>query len=410
METDIQVAYSEAKRALPSPLAPSVTLTSAQQHAAHTIVTLARKYNVGSTQDIQQCALACLQRPSAYAADEKSLLLETAAISSALLSSPGIVEQQIAALKAIHGETSTRVSRLTGLLEESRGRAETAAGIYAELPDERGGLGRRRVVGLRRTDGGVEPAIKALSAYLELYAADLDAWLEMTNLQLRAKRLPQAIFSLEEAILLAPNRADLHTFLAQVKNFLAIAILVPSSFFWQTSTALQTIISPCLFLQLLAVERTVDSLRVARLHACEAVRLTEASNAWSLTVLADVCWLHVSAALGRDIREAASEVFLVLEHPTLEGIVTKASRFTPLPAPALDEKKASDLEEEELNSIHLHALACDSLSRLPSDPSMSEERRGEEEAFPFLTIARTCTSTANKQRLATQATQLARLL
>lgn len=74
-------------------------------------------------------------------------------------------------------------------------------------------------------------------------------------------------------------------------------------------------------LQLLAYVGTHDSLRNARVHACEAVRLSSSSssdsssshpngsgssvsigscdNAWALTLLAEICYLHWCAGLAR---------------------------------------------------------------------------------------------------------------
>jgi hypothetical protein len=45
-------------------------------------------------------------------------------------------------------------------------------------------------------------------------------------------------------------------------------------------------------MQMLAAVGGRDSLRAARLHAAEAVRLTARTQAWPLAVLADAAYLH----------------------------------------------------------------------------------------------------------------------
>lgn len=42
-------------------------------------------------------------------------------------------------------------------------------------------------------------------------------WVELANMEIATKDLARASFCLEEAILVAPNRPDLHTLLAQVR-------------------------------------------------------------------------------------------------------------------------------------------------------------------------------------------------
>ncbi|RYG42299.1 hypothetical protein EON68_01995 [archaeon] len=59
-------------------------------------------------------------------------------------------------------------------------------------------------------------------------------------------------------------------------------------------------------LQCLAATGDVDALRSARLHACEGAKLTGYTNAYALTTLADVCWLHARAVAASSRRSATS--------------------------------------------------------------------------------------------------------
>lgn len=58
--------------------------------------------------------------------------------------------------------------------------------------------------------------------------------------------------------------------------------------------------------QCLAATGDVDALRSARLHACEGAKLTGYTNAYALTTLADVCWLHARAVAATSRRSATS--------------------------------------------------------------------------------------------------------
>lgn len=63
----------------------------------------------------------------------------------------------------------------------------------------------KRRIALLRSLGRYEEAVSALVDYLEAFPTDAEAWCELADLYQSNAMSAQAIFSLEEALLITPN-------------------------------------------------------------------------------------------------------------------------------------------------------------------------------------------------------------
>ena len=227
----------------------------------------------------------------------------------------------------------------------------------AELKPTGGGASLRRLAVL---DSSPRAALVRL---LETHLGDAPSWQELAELYAKdgAPALPQAIHCYEELVLLAPNQAGWHARLADLHAALHAAH--PGS------------------------EAAAAGLRQARLHAAEAVRLSEGGVAYAVAALADAAYLHALSVLaggagaggsadGRPLRSAVPKEHRLLPGAPLSATAraladlsaaagaagadaaaaaaaARAPAVVTLP-PALEGAKLRAVEE----SLALHALAC----------------------------------------------------
>jgi len=166
---------------------------------------------------------------------------------------------------------SYRVHLLDLLIKELSEKKETCIKAYEEVRVQKASLvgpGKRiaALVG--------DPHMK-LSEHLEAHPGDSPAWHELgehyASHKAYAARTPLAIHCYEELVLSTPNAAAWHARLADLHCALH-------------ADSLQR-------------EGSLASLRQARLHAAEAVRLTDGGVAYALAALADSAYLHVCSIL-----------------------------------------------------------------------------------------------------------------
>ncbi|KAI4127687.1 MAG: hypothetical protein LQ347_004496 [Umbilicaria vellea] len=84
---------------------------------------------------------------------------------------------------------------------------------------------KRRIALLRSLSRPTE-AIVALVELLDASPTDIEAWTELADLYLRQKKFPQAVFCLEEVLLVAPNAWNIHARLGEV---LYVSLAAPSA-------------------------------------------------------------------------------------------------------------------------------------------------------------------------------------
>ncbi|KAI5306919.1 hypothetical protein KEM56_006437 [Ascosphaera pollenicola] len=120
------------------------------------------------------------------------------------------------------GANNHRILGLHGLYEEAtaknKGDLERILKAYEDALEKNPvnvPIAKRRIALLRSLNRPDE-AIKALVALLEAFPTDGEAWVELSNLYRSQGLFSQAIFSLQEALLNAPNAWNLHARLGEL--------------------------------------------------------------------------------------------------------------------------------------------------------------------------------------------------
>jgi hypothetical protein len=238
---------------------------------------------------------------------------------------------------------------------------------YSELVELRpagGGAAARRLAVLEEAPSPRAHLVKLLDTHL----GDAPSWQELAELYARgdsasAASLPQAIHCYEELVLLSPNQAGWHARLADLHA--------------------------ARHGRDIAGEGAVAGLRQARLHAAEAVRLSEGGVAYAAAALADTAYLYVLAVLAAAAHSSSSGGrALAAPHRVLPGgpladmqhALSAASSSSssssdspshalplddlPIQPASLEAHRARTVEE----SLALHALACAYLESARSGP------------------------------------------
>ncbi|KAI9599221.1 hypothetical protein BDF19DRAFT_430491 [Syncephalis fuscata] len=113
---------------------------------------------------------------------------------------------------------SMRVGRLEGMLHEAKGNTEVASNLYAALleTDETNMLAAKRHIAILKQKGRIQDAITALVAFLDIYHSDQEGWMELCELYLSECMYAQAIFCMEEVIVMQPQNPGFHLKYAEV--------------------------------------------------------------------------------------------------------------------------------------------------------------------------------------------------
>ena len=298
--------------------------------------------------------------------DERWAELEQACAAAITTGAIGDAAAHLEALRARFGARSARVLRLGGALLEAVGRRDAAARLYScALASDAHATSAplfKREAGLARSSEEAALSARGLRDYLSHFSGDGDAWLEMAELQLQvgaspaarraaaseslASRAAQAAFCVEEALLASPGSAALHARAAELLCHSAGASAAPAPFASQESL-----------------------LRGARLHASEAVGLSDRRSAYCLAALADASYLHACAARGI-APDGAARILLgtPLDGYASATAVALALNANRMPAFASSKGNAvsqvSPICDASDEDAALHALASDHLQRL----------------------------------------------
>ncbi|ORX52187.1 protein prenylyltransferase [Piromyces finnis] len=110
--------------------------------------------------------------------------------------------------KKIDNGYSSRLQKLNGMIEETKGNYEKAIDIYNETlkKDELNEAVHKRLIAVNIANGNRDEAIKLLNKYLEIFVSgDEDAWLQLADLYLLDNQCQQAAYCIEEVILIDPR-------------------------------------------------------------------------------------------------------------------------------------------------------------------------------------------------------------
>lgn len=286
----------------------------------------------------------------------------------------GSLEAATSILQELHsrfGTKSAKVIRLTGLLLEALGRTNEAQKLYStmletlETTSPSASTLQKRPVAISRASAEGKPleTARLLKDYLNVFNSDMDAWIELSEVQLAIalsngseveRGLAYSIFCAEEALLLNPRNAALHARAAELQC--RYATLLESN----GKSALLT-------------------LFCARLHASESVKLSNKKSAYCLAALADASYLHACT-----VRGTSHDVRLLCGEPienystTLRSFLSKTQqqRAKFLPPVADTSQSDNDIEDD----ISLHAVALQSLRSLALLPKA--EREGSSHVKP----------------------------
>merc|ERR1719323_2727838 len=103
--------------------------------------------------------------------------------------------------------SSTRVERLKGIYQESRGDWSEAKKIYDKLlkdkPEDT--VTHKRLIAMHKQRGRLSEAVDAINSYLDTFSTDTDVWHELAELYIESGSLQRAAFCFEELLVSNPR-------------------------------------------------------------------------------------------------------------------------------------------------------------------------------------------------------------
>ncbi|KAK3359827.1 hypothetical protein B0T25DRAFT_110773 [Lasiosphaeria hispida] len=132
-------------------------------------------------------------------------------------------------LVARFGDDNERIMALKGLLKEADAQnndeLEVVLKEYDQILSENDTnipITKRRIA-LLRSLGRVSDAASSLVQFLKFSPTDAEAWSELADLYLAQGMYPQAIYAMEEVLVLAPNAWNIHARLGEMQYMAATA-------------------------------------------------------------------------------------------------------------------------------------------------------------------------------------------
>ncbi|WFD21547.1 TPR-like protein [Malassezia equina] len=105
---------------------------------------------------------------------------------------------------------SARVLVLKGIILEAEGRFDEAKRIYELLLRKESSnmlVNKRRLACIKASPNGIPLATEGLAELVDIFPTDQESWLELASLYLQQNKYAQAVFALEELVLLAPQNS-----------------------------------------------------------------------------------------------------------------------------------------------------------------------------------------------------------
>lgn len=120
----------------------------------------------------------------------------------------GLENERVAALRGLHAEaTAKNESELQQVMEHYEEILKEDPACFAI---------RKRRIALLRSQGKISEAVGALVNFLDSNPTDAEAWSEMAEMYVQTGAWEQAIFALEEVLLLVPNAWNVHARMGEV--------------------------------------------------------------------------------------------------------------------------------------------------------------------------------------------------
>jgi tetratricopeptide (TPR) repeat protein len=181
---------------------------------------------------------------------------------------------------------SSRVKRSKGMLLESEGKYDEAIALYdsvlAKQPSNL--LMLKRKVCVHKSRGDTRAVIVALNKILELNAADVSTWVELAEVYAAECDQEAAAFCLEEAVMLTPTNAAIHTRLADFYYSIGGRDgLVKARKHYSTALNFQNLRSGNLraLYGLIMTCRSLTPLLSSAVEAADELALTKELHAWA---------------------------------------------------------------------------------------------------------------------------------
>lgn len=172
---------------------------------------------------------------------EKWLVVEQLAIASIHAGNASVAKQCIDKLQLEFGTQSIRVRQLTGMMAEMKGDQNAALATYNSILSEsddcnQTAFASKRKIALQIASGSTSAAVDALVEYLTIMSTDTEAWECLCNCYRQTLNWEQALFCLEELIMLRPQSAQYYlayadTLLASMSTWTADGVQMAAKYY-----------------------------------------------------------------------------------------------------------------------------------------------------------------------------------
>jgi len=176
-----------------------------------------REGNVRKSEEVVELGERLIRKYSSKLKDELWLVCEQVHIAALDIGRYEVAKMCMDKLFA-NFPNSSRVKKLHAMMFEAQGYYDKAKDIYEELENEdptNAAIKKRKIAILKTKNR--EQAVKQLTIYLQTFAADQDAWMELADLYIEQMEYSKAAFCLEELILSNAFNHIYHQRYAEIK-------------------------------------------------------------------------------------------------------------------------------------------------------------------------------------------------
>lgn len=135
-------------------------------------------------------------------------ILESCVIAALETGQPDVAKRHLSVIaQSFPSDTSNRTKRLEAMVCEYAEQWDRAISLYQDVldQDEKDTFSRKRMITIEKSRGKRTAAIELLVHYLDHYMMDIDAWMELCDLYLLEVMFQQALYCIEECMVLNPK-------------------------------------------------------------------------------------------------------------------------------------------------------------------------------------------------------------